>query len=928
MSSSLHQYQTNSKEVGTLPTDLIFLFLFLNVAIGAVISYALPYFTRILRYQIPYTVLMFFVGLLFSYSLTTKPITPAGLVLHASISKWNMIHSNTILVTFLPVLMFSEAMMTNVYRFAEVIGPSIWLAIPGCVFMTFALGAVVKVMMPYSYDWPWSLCLITGCILSATDPVSVISNLKSSAAPEGLTYTIIGEALLNDGTALVLFTFFTQPFIVDGGSPLTVSGAVIYFSYVTFVSPLVGFIFGLVFSIPMRHASQGGGNSSIIQISLTLSCAYLSYFVADFELGLSGIISCAAAGCTISWLVSPVVLKSSEMRNFWDLLDWLANTLLFTLTGIIFGYRAINYETPRRFVDMLSVYFAMLVLRAIMLGISMPVLSNFGRQCTLKEIFFISWGGLRGGISIALALTLDQAASEGSISIRSLDAQRIFFISCGACALTLLINATTVNKLLSVLNIADSKVVVESDISAVSDNTKNTLRRKMLTHMKRLLLAMPYANVMMIKQYAIMMRTPLEIEADEARIRLRSLFAGGGGGGGGGEHESSDSGSYCTEDELRWGEMDRAGSKGGKSLSVKVPEFTSEEQIRDFFTPGAELSEQIMLTRKSYTNALRGEYFKLLNCEWLPRNSIAASTLISSVELNIDKPLSTPLNDWNIVEQALSLHPATASPFFGQCYDAYVFFILVLWHIAGQILRLFPTLAANRQKASQFVSEDVAPHTTEEQLELQERSIGGIVASSHNSGYTSVPPPPSSDNGHESTTSNQSTINEHVRLDATHRPRLSGCFALFAACSRAIQKWKATWRDIESIYTLCCYIEAHSASQIRVLGNNDRNITSNYEESIVLLESQNQVKLAKEKLGQFDQRLLTLVTSKQAARVLMIIAINESISLGNEGVLSPRNMMALKNLINSGLGKLDAVSEISLSALYVLSCNELSAHRE
>lgn len=151
-------------------------------------------------------------------------------------------------------------------------------------------------MLPkYEIKWNWRLCFVVGAVLSATDPVSVVATLKglssSSTSTKKLTYLIVGEALLNDGVALVLFDAVTTP---DYSTPKEIA---IYFIKVIFISPLLGIALGLGAIFILRVANRRVSHQDkTIQIAITIGCAYSSFFIGQYVLNVSGVISTCAAG--------------------------------------------------------------------------------------------------------------------------------------------------------------------------------------------------------------------------------------------------------------------------------------------------------------------------------------------------------------------------------------------------------------------------------------------------------------------------------------------------------------------------------------------------------------------------------------------------------------------------------------------------------
>lgn len=183
-------------------SSLILLYLFFGLVLGAVLTYFLSRYLRV-----DYSVLLFVTGVV--TAVVAGQLSPDNYSekLFESILQWEGIDPNLIIFVFLPVLLFGEAQTLSFHHVKKVFWPSFLLAVPGAVLSAWLLALIVKSTI--SPGWDWSLCWLFGSILCATDPVAVVAVLKTvtvnSTSHKRLTYLIIGETLLNDGSALVLY---------------------------------------------------------------------------------------------------------------------------------------------------------------------------------------------------------------------------------------------------------------------------------------------------------------------------------------------------------------------------------------------------------------------------------------------------------------------------------------------------------------------------------------------------------------------------------------------------------------------------------------------------------------------------------------------------------------------------------------------------
>merc|ERR1719359_2074799 len=150
------------------------------------------------------------------------------------------------------------------------------LACPGVLIGAGLIGCVGKYVLPY--NWDWSISMVFGSILSATDPVAVVAIFNSLGVSARLTMLISGESLFNDGTAIVLFQLFLEIYM---GKEVTIAGLLKFSGWMVFAGPLLGIMFGM-----MAVYAVGKGcethypTDSMIQVVVAMCCAYLSFFIA------------------------------------------------------------------------------------------------------------------------------------------------------------------------------------------------------------------------------------------------------------------------------------------------------------------------------------------------------------------------------------------------------------------------------------------------------------------------------------------------------------------------------------------------------------------------------------------------------------------------------------------------------------------------
>jgi CPA1 family monovalent cation:H+ antiporter len=261
-------------------------------------------------------------------------------------------------------------------------------------------GAMFLGFRAFGFEMPFTYCLVFGALISPTDPVAVMGILKDVKVPETLEAKIAGESLFNDGFGVVLYTLLVS--IAVGGGPhggVTVGGAL----ELLLVEAVGGIVFGLVTGYAAYRAMKAIDQHNL-EVLITLSLVMLTYGVAT-ELHLSGPLAVVVAGLFIGNHGKRFAMSASTRRHidmFWSLLDEVLNSLLFLAIGFEVVAIAITGQVVG--VALLAIP---VVLLARLVSVAAPItLLGLRQTFTKGAIPVLTWGGLRGGISVALALAL------------------------------------------------------------------------------------------------------------------------------------------------------------------------------------------------------------------------------------------------------------------------------------------------------------------------------------------------------------------------------------------------------------------------------------------------------------------------------------------------------------------------------------------
>lgn len=394
------------------------------------------------RLQFPYTVGLVLLGLLLGGLADWFPTLDV-------LNTFNLSH-DLILFVFVPPLIFESALNLDSRLLLRNLVPVLVLAGPGLLISTLIVGAIVTWGTPL----PLGQALLFGSLISATDPVAVIALFKELGAPKQLSILVEGESLFNDATAIVVFNIILA--LVLSGAPLSgdtlIQGGISFL--IAFVGGLaVGAVLGWLGQFPLRWAQD----NRLVLSTLSLVFAYGTFLLAEEVFGVSGVIAIVSAGLVVSWLadiyLDPEVKEFS--REFWEYVAFLANSLIFLLVGITAAEFDILYELTEvsTFLRELGVaVLAILVARAVVVFGLTPLVNAVQSQNRVSLPFRVVsyWGGLRGAVCLALALSFDPQFPNRNL---------IVLLTLGVALFTLLIPGTTISRLMHRLGLDQPPVL-------------------------------------------------------------------------------------------------------------------------------------------------------------------------------------------------------------------------------------------------------------------------------------------------------------------------------------------------------------------------------------------------------------------------------------------------------------------------------------
>ena len=393
--------------------------------------------------RLPYTVGLFAIGIILGVMNRTGVFQSLP-ELHDAVSSVANINPDLILYLFLPILIFDAAYELNLHIFKKTLANATLLSAPGliiCMLLTGALMMGVATFIPGFESWTWAFALMFGALISATDPVAVVALLHELKTSKRFSTLVDAESLLNDGTGIVCFMLFFGAYAAEEA---THASPVITFIREVGLSTLLGFLLArIVIWFITRINSE-----EMVQNSVIILAAYLTFILSQYYLGVSGVIALVAFGLTVTYVGKPRLKPqvNTFMEHFWELLTYIANTLIFILVGVVIAEK-VDFSWGALGV-LILIYIALNFIRFAMIMLLYPVMKRLGYGLTRRESVILTWGGLRGALAMTLALMVSYTPAIPE-DIRS----QVLFFTAGIVTLTLCINATTMRALLNRLGL-------------------------------------------------------------------------------------------------------------------------------------------------------------------------------------------------------------------------------------------------------------------------------------------------------------------------------------------------------------------------------------------------------------------------------------------------------------------------------------------
>lgn len=426
------------------------------------------------RLHLPYTVLLAVIGValatLASFLLYT-PLTDAFNDIVEPLVKFP-VNAAVFLVVLLPLLLFHAAMTIDIRELVDDAAPILVLAIVA----VFVAASVIGFTLSLGGGVPLAVAFLVGSIVATTDPAAVVGIFRELGVPMRLVRLVEGESLLNDAAAVVLFTVLLKV-VADGIRPdmaATAAHVALSFGGGVLLGAVGGRVFGAV--VPLL------GGAKPAEVTFSLALPYLMYLAAEELFGVSGVVSVVSAGL-VAGAMGRVRLHPENwqyLKAVWEQIGFWAGSLIFVMASLLVPRLLSTFDLHHLWLLGLVIIGAFAARAAVLFGI-VPTLSvlRLSRHIDAAYKLAITWGGLRGAVTLALALAVTENPRIDESTQRL-----VAVLATGFVLFTLLVNGLTLRPMmrllkldrLSPLNRALRSKIVALTLAEVRDSLTQTSR--------------------------------------------------------------------------------------------------------------------------------------------------------------------------------------------------------------------------------------------------------------------------------------------------------------------------------------------------------------------------------------------------------------------------------------------------------------------
>ena len=363
-----------------------------------------------LTFRLPTTIGVMLISLIVSLGIAVMgAVGLDSVTMHAAHILEGIDFNQVLLHGMLSFLLFAGALHIRLDDLASQKWVITLLSTVGVIVSTFIVGGLAWLMLDtLGVHLPFTYCLLFGALISPTDPVAVLGIIKTAGVPKSLETKMAGESLFNDGIGVVVFAIILE--LVNTGGDITAGKVIFLFLQEAVGGVLLGLTAGFLAYQMLKRV-----NNYQVEVIITLALVMGGYALAD-RIHTSGPIAMVVAGLLIGNRGRDFAMSDTTREHldaFWELVDEILNALLFMLIG--FEVQIMPF-TPAFLTAGLLCIGITLIARWASVGVAINVMRPF-RSFSPGAISILTWGGLRGGISVALALSLPLGPERNAILV-------------------------------------------------------------------------------------------------------------------------------------------------------------------------------------------------------------------------------------------------------------------------------------------------------------------------------------------------------------------------------------------------------------------------------------------------------------------------------------------------------------------------------
>lgn len=453
------------------------------------------------RAKLPYTVSLVVVGI---------GLKATGMFPHLNLT------NDLLMMVFLPALLFEAAIhfpSSELKQFAPTIAT---LALPSVVLTALATGLLLQVEfstfgLKGGIGFPYFL--LFGTIIAATDPISVITLFRQLGVSRQMSVLVEGESLFNDGTAIVLYTAVLTA-ITSGA--YSVQEGLVALVVISIGGIVVGVILGLFASFLLSLIDD-----HLLAIAITTVTAYGTYLVAE-GFSVSGILATVAAGLVVGNIGKRKGMRASTRMavvSFWEYISFFCSSIVFLMIGLEVS---VNLMLQHAGIIILA-FCAVVASRAVSVFLPLPILSKMAQPIDVRRATVVWWAGLRGSLSMVLALSLPDSLAFKDV---------IIAMTFGVVVLSVIVQGSTMGFLLRALKFVRVRSPAESVLGKQLARLQSI--QEQIAEMRRLPLSdVPIAKEMkeellaqkaeILQEFEVIKNDPQYIEAGKAKMQELKL---------------------------------------------------------------------------------------------------------------------------------------------------------------------------------------------------------------------------------------------------------------------------------------------------------------------------------------------------------------------------------------------------------------------